>query len=164
VGGRTTSRYRPRRCRASRTAKSYIALRGAVGFAADVPRPPRWSRLRGILLCQARGRGDVPRTVRWEAVANGRPAVTSKTSGAAPSELFRTKRQAVRRWPNRLISRDKFRPAFRQSYWRFVMKLMRAGSPFLATTPRLLCKPPRGPSGRWARQSRLGTEGPPWVR
>jgi hypothetical protein len=24
--------------------------------------------------------------------------------------------------------------------------------------------PPRGPSGRWARQGRLGTEGPPWVR
>jgi hypothetical protein len=27
-----------------------------------------------------------------------------------------------RRWPNRLISRDKFRPDFRHSYWRFVMK------------------------------------------
>jgi len=43
------------------------------------------------------------------------------------------------------------------SYWRFAIKSMRAGSPFSATAPRWLCKPPSESIGPMGRQCKVGS-------
>jgi hypothetical protein len=96
---------------------------------------------------------------RFGGSGSRRQSGESETKPGDPSALFRT---SGRRWPNRLIPRDKFRLAFRRSYWRFVMKSMRGGSLF-RDHPTAAVQVPRVHRAHGDAKVDWGSEGPPWV-